>query len=119
MDFKIFIICSIIFLFLSEISFSNNSSKEKSIIDWNNINKLKKENAIKLIGRKPIKIDWNELIKIDKKPIINIINKTNPKKSILKKQSIYKFSFKGIRDIEKDSFESIEILSNNWANSIN
>ena len=92
--------------------------EEKSIIDWNNINKLKKENAIKLIGRKPIKIDWNELIKIDKKPIINIINKTNPKKSILKKQSIYKFSFKGIRDIEKDSFESIEILSNNWANSI-
>ena len=92
--------------------------EEKPIIDWNNINKLKKENTIKLIGRKPIKIDWNELIKIDKKPIINIINKTNPKKSILKKQSIYKFSFKGIRDIEKDSFESIEILSNNWANSI-
>ena len=90
--------------------------KEEPIIpDWNDINKLKKENSLKLIGKKKKVINWNELIKMEKKPSINFIHKV--KKSSFKKQNLSSFIFKGIPHIEKKEEEKIKII-NTWTSPI-
>ena len=89
--------------------------EEPKIPDWNDINKLKKENSIKLIGKKLKKINWKELIKVEKKPSINYIHRA--KKIILKKQNISAFDFKGIERIVTKEKEKVEII-NNWDNSL-
>ena len=90
--------------------------KEEPIIpDWNDINKFKKENSIKLIGKKIKKINWNDLIKIDKKHSINFIHRV--KKLLLKKQNLCSFDFKGIKRIEKKEEVKIKII-NTWSSPI-
>ena len=89
--------------------------EEPQIPDWNDINKFKKENSIKLIGKKLKKVEWNRLIKMEKKPSINYIYRA--KKLILKKQNLCAFAFKGMVRIEEKESEKFEIV-NNWANSL-
>ena len=85
------------------------------------MNKLKKENSIRLVSRikrdpsvkEIIKtVDWNEFIKVEKKPSINLIH--NKKKIVFKKQNLNAFSFRGVRHIQRKESEKIEI-TNTWS----
>ena len=89
--------------------------EEEKIPSWNDINKLKKENSIKIIGKKLKQISWEGLIKIDKKPGINYYHRA--KRSILKKQNLCFFCFKGIESINSKESEKLDLV-NNWANSL-
>ena len=89
--------------------------EEPQITDWNEINKFKKENSIKLVGKKLKKVDWNRLIKIEKKPSINYIHKT--KKLILKKQNLCSFVFKSTERTYTNESQEFEKV-NNWENSL-
>ena len=95
--------------------------KKPEIVNWNDLNKLKKENSIRLVSRikrdpsvkEIIKtVDWNEFIKVEKKPSINLIH--NKKKIVLKKQNLNAFSFRGVRRIQRKESEKIEI-TNTWS----
>ena len=95
--------------------------KKPEIVNWNDLNKLKKENSIRLVSRikrdpsvkEIIKtVDWNEFIKVEKKPSINLIH--NKKKIVLQKQNLNAFSFRGVRRIQRKESEKIEI-TNTWS----
>ena len=95
--------------------------KKPEIVNWNDLNKLKKENSIRLVSRikrdpsvkEIIKtVDWNEFIKVEKKPSINLIH--NKKKIVFKKQNLNAFSFRGVRHIQRKESEKIEI-TNTWS----
>ena len=77
--------------------------------EWNKLNELKKQNSLKLIGKKIKELK----LKIIKNSNINYIHKT--KKVILKKQSLYSFNIQRTEQLEKTENEEFEVI-NNWSN---
>lgn len=95
---------------------------KQQLINWNDLNKLKKESSVKLVSKikkEPIikeivkKVDWNDFIKVEKRQGINLIHKA--KKIVFKKQSLNAFCLKGVEQIQRKESEKFEITYN-WAN---
>ena len=105
----------------------------KEIINWNDLNKLKKENSIKLLGNRNEKINWNDLIKLKKEYSIKLLgnkieklnwnnsNKLRKENSINLINTIRKKDWNDINKLKKEY--SIKLIGNkkikkNWDENI-